>query len=259
MDKEHVPEFELEKTDAYGKYMLTGRVEILFVLRALHKHQSLATVYFDHGNAFLLTTILAVDEAGDSLILDLGSEETMNQAARKAVSLILTAKLDKVKIQFPLVRLEAAEFAGRPAFRAPLPGKLLRLQRREYFRLETPVTPVLLCQAPIPRGEGLLHAEELKILDLSGGGVSLMVPEAAAEFLPVGALVQNCRIALPEEGIVVATLCVRSAVPVSNRSGHHFIRAGCEFIDLPGQRLTMIQRFITRIERERKARLAGLE
>ena len=67
-----------------------------------------------------------------------------------------------------------------------------------------------------------------------------MVPEAAAEFLPVGALVQNCRIACRKKASSSPPLCVRSAVPVSNRSGHHFIRAGCEFIDLPGQRLTMI-------------------
>jgi len=85
------------------------------------------------------------------------------------------------------------------------------------------------------------------------------VPEVIAEHLPVGTLLQNCRIALPEEGVITGTLCVRSAFGVTPGNGHSFVRIGCEFINLPGQRLTMIQRFITRIERERKARQSGLE
>lgn len=43
-----------------------------------------------------------------------------------------------------------------------------------------------------------------------------------------------------------------------NRSGQAFLRIGFEFLNLPGARLAQIQRYITRIERERKARDAGL-
>ena len=35
-------------------------------------------------------------------------------------------------------------------------------------------------------------------------------------------------------------------------------RAGCQFVDLPGQMLTLIQRYIIRVERERKARETGM-
>jgi hypothetical protein len=69
----------------------------------------------------------------------------------------------------------------------------------------------------------------------------------------------NCKIALPEEGLLITTLRIRNAFDVTTKSGTHYIRVGCEFIDLQGPRLTLIQRYITRIERERKARLSGLE
>jgi len=45
---------------------------------------------------------------------------------------------------------------------------------------------------------------------------------------------------------------------MSDRSGLHNLRIGCEFANLPSSRLGFIERYITRIERERKARDTGL-
>lgn len=58
--------------------------------------------------------------------------------------------------------------------------------------------------------------------------------------------------------MVSATLRVRSVFDVATKSGNRYLRAGLEFVNLPGTRLTLIQRYITRIERERKARLSGM-
>lgn len=53
-------------------------------------------------------------------------------------------------------------------------------------------------------------------------------------------------------------LRVRKSVEMSDRTGQHSLRIGCEFANLPGARLAFIERYITRIERERKARDTGL-
>lgn len=261
-DRNHhqdLPSFELDRIDMYGKYMLTSRLDILFVLRAMHKHGCMATVYFDHGKSFFLTTLLAVDEDANNVILDFGSDAATNRAAGEAASLIVTASLDKVKIQFLLTGLHPTTFEGSPAFRAALPTTVLRLQRREYFRLETPVANPILCQIGIAGEDGSLRTLQLPLLDISGGGVGLMADNELAPFCKVGTLLPNSRFELPQEGVVNATLCIRSAFGVTTRNGHAFTRLGCEFVNLPGTRLTLIQRYITRIERERKARLAGLE
>lgn len=253
------PSFELDQVDMYGKYMLSSRLDILFVLRAMLKHGCMATVYFDHGKSFFLTTLLAVNEENNSLTIDVGSDPVTNRAAGEASSLIVTASLERVKIQFLLAGLHPVTFEGNPAFRAALPAHVLRLQRREYFRLETPVANPIHCQITIGGEEGSTRAHSLPLLDISGGGVGLMADNQLAPLCKVGTLLLNSRFELPEEGVVSATLCVRSAFGVTTRNGHTFTRLGCEFVNLPGTRLTMIQRYITRIERERKARLAGLE
>ena len=51
---------------------------------------------------------------------------------------------------------------------------------------------------------------------------------------------------------------VRKAVEYSASNGLHNLRIGCEYVDLAGSRLAMIERYITRIERERKAKATGL-
>ena len=79
-----------------------------------------------------------------------------------------------------------------------------------------------------------------------------------SEHFSPGSIFQDCRLEIPEEGFVPVNLCVKKMSAQDNRSGQTFLRIGCEFLNLPGARLAQIQRYITRIERERKARDAGL-
>jgi c-di-GMP-binding flagellar brake protein YcgR len=51
---------------------------------------------------------------------------------------------------------------------------------------------------------------------------------------------------------------VRSVFEMTTRSGSKSQRAGCEFVKLPGPMLTLIQRYIIKVERERKARESGM-
>ncbi len=96
---------ELEQGDIYSKYLLYSKSEILFVLRAVLQKGSMITVYFDRGQSFLLTSLIAIDTDRSALIFDLGSDNEMNERALKADRLLFTTSLDKVKIQFSLKRL----------------------------------------------------------------------------------------------------------------------------------------------------------
>jgi c-di-GMP-binding flagellar brake protein YcgR len=84
-----------------------------------------------------------------------------------------------------------------------------------------------------------------------------MAPPEGIEF-ETDHLFDNCRIDLPDVGTITATLRVRSVFEFTLRSGVRSKRAGCQFIDLPGPMMTLIQRYIIRVERERKARESGM-
>jgi c-di-GMP-binding flagellar brake protein YcgR len=98
---------------------------------------------------------------------------------------------------------------------------------------------------------------EANVIDISGGGLAVMVPPTGMLF-KAGDVFPNCRIELPEVGIVIATLEVRNVFDVTLRSGAQVARAGCQFSNLPGPTLALVQRYIIKVERERKARESGM-
>ena len=257
-EAEQPPSFELEQSDDYSQYLLYSRSEILAVLRSLIQKGAMITVYFDQGRSFLLTAMIALVSDNKGFVLDIGSDDEMNRRALQAKKLIFTALIDKVKIQFSLDKITAVNFEGRKSFFGNIPDKLLRLQRREYFRLSTPIANPLRLHTTLSRPDGSLFQAEFPLIDISGGGVGLTVSLEQAKLFERGALLYDCRLMLPEEGLLVATLCVRNLFNVTTRSGAHYVRVGCEFTDLPPARLTLVQRYITRVERERKARLNGM-
>ena len=249
--------FELMQADDFDKYLLHSKKEILFLLRALRDKGSLITVYFNQGNDFLLTTLLAISPDGDAILFDPGSNAEMNRKALASDKLIFITTHDKVKIQFTVQRLESAEYEGRPAFRSSLPDRLLRLQRREYYRLTAPIAHPLKCLIPVNLADGSRTTVETTVFDISGGGLAVMAPPEGIEF-ETDHLFEDCRIDLPDVGTVTATLRVRNVFEFTLRNGTRVKRSGCQFEDLPGHMLTLIQRYIIRVERERKARESGL-
>ncbi|MGB7595898.1 MAG: PilZ domain-containing protein, partial [Erysipelotrichaceae bacterium] len=141
--------------------------------------------------------------------------------------------------------------------RAAFPADLLRLQRREFFRLTMPITRPLKCQIPISEGEdGNEFVVDLNVVDISGGGLAIALPEGLD--FAIDKEFKGCRIELPEVGMLVTTLKVRNQFEITLRSGGRVRRAGCEFIKLPGPMLTLVQRYIIKVERERKARESGM-
>lgn len=251
------PQLELDHSDDYSQYLLHSNAEILAVLRNLIGKGAMITVHFDQGQSFLLTSMLALSPDNRQFILDLGSNEEMNRRALRVNKLICTTLIDKVKVQFSLKQLLPTQHEGRAAFLGEVPETLLRLQRREFFRLSTPIANPIRLNVMVRRSDDSAQHVELRLVDISGGGVGLMATPDQAQLFHKGDTLPDSKMMLPNEGLLVATLCVRTLFEVTTRGGARLARLGCEFVALPALRLTMVQRFITRVERERKAQLSG--
>jgi c-di-GMP-binding flagellar brake protein YcgR len=252
------PVFELEQSDDYSRFLLHSKSEILAILRALMQKGAMITVHFDKGRSFLLTSIIALNADNRTLTLDFGSNDEMNRKALSADRLIFTALIDKVKVQFSLGSVSQTQNDGRPAFLARMPETLLRLQRREFFRLSTPVANPVKLNATLRCADASMVCVELPLMDISGGGIGLLAPPDQAPLFQRGDTLNECKIMLPDEGMLVASLCVRNLIDLTTRNGSRFFRVGCEFVNLSAARLTLVQRYITRVERERRARQNGL-
>lgn len=228
---------------------LHGRREIVFQLRGLIKRADRVTVAFDEGRQSFLTVLLDLAEDDGLLYLDVGGSEDSNRAFLRAGHCIFTTTVDGVRYQFACEAAREARIGSGRAFAVPLPKSLLRLQRRDMFRLELPTAKPYVCR--IRRGTPQELA--LPLHDISVGGVGILSTEKF-EFAALEKL-ENCWIDLRDTGVLAVTLEVRYVHAFENRAGKAMWHMGCQFLNLSSLNETLIQRFMARIQAVRKSLL----
>lgn len=243
---------EIEPDRADVRYTIRAPAEIAHVLKQTLQTRQLVTAYLDGTQDFALTSVLAVSPETGQVILDRGPDKDANRRLMAAKKIILVTAHEQVKVKFAATAIKEIDFEGGPAFRIPMPRWLVRVQRREHYRIATPITRPLICTIPLPqRGPGV-QAETI-VLDISGGGVALMDNHDALGF-QVGERYDDCRIGLPEAGTLVVSLEVRNAFDTPLKNGLSFRRCGLKFVDLKPSAENMVQRYIMHLERQRNSR-----
>jgi c-di-GMP-binding flagellar brake protein YcgR len=238
-----------------SKYLIHSRLEIAAILGTLGKSGSMVTAYFGSGNDFILTSILAVRPKQDEVVMDYGADSAANQRALQAGKITFVAAHERIKIQFATAAPHQVRFEGRDALSLPLPATLLRLQRREYFRIAMPLTRPLKCVIGT-QGAPLGAPVEVSIVDISCGGIALIDSSEPVD-IEAGVCFRGCRILLPGAGAVTADLLVKSTFEVTLKNGIKHKHAGCEFIEMIERERAKIQRYINQVQRERKDRGGG--
>jgi c-di-GMP-binding flagellar brake protein YcgR len=245
-----------DELENWHDYEVASRREIVALLRQISDKHQLIRMLVDGEADVSVTSILHVDAERGSMILDrsLNGEQNRRMVAARRVNCETT--LDKIRILFPADALREATWEGRPALEADLPATLIRLQRREYYRMATPVSnPV---RVVIP---GLLElgggSGAFPLADISCGGIAVLDNKLQLGD-KIGQVFSGCRLELPEVGPVTTSLQVRNLLDLTLLNNKTNRRIGCEFIDISRGNLANVQRYITRLERERNARLAGL-
>lgn len=247
---------ELIHADDETKYLLRDRREIVAILKHIVAARALVSARLAPGRESYLSALIAADEREAGVLLDASADPAQNERILRAEALDCVTQLDKVRIQFMLKNPRLVDEGGSPGFRCDLPDSLLRLQRREFYRLQTPVSHAVSCTIALPQADGSRRSTELRILDISGGGVAIAVPPVGVRFEP-GIEFANCLLKLPETAPIPSRLIVRNLFRITKRSGAELLRAGCQFADMPRGAEDAIQRYILRVERERNARERG--
>jgi c-di-GMP-binding flagellar brake protein YcgR len=164
--------------------------------------------------------------------------------------------LDKIRILFTADKLRPTLYQGDAALRADIPPSLIRLQRREYYRMETPVSNPVRAIIPLPPELGA-GTGVFPLHDISCGGIAILDNKMQLS-TTIGEKLPNCRIELPEIGPVTVTLEIRNSLDMTLLNNKTNRRLGLQFVDISRGGMAGVQRYITKLERERNARLAGL-
>ncbi|HTI45695.1 MAG TPA: flagellar brake protein [Casimicrobiaceae bacterium] len=226
------------------RFRIQSRMEIVGLLRAVAAHRELVTVQFGSAEDFVVSAVLAVNPDFEEVVLDYGANEAAMQRLLKSERLRISTQLDHVRIYLEAGVAEAVRFEDGLAFRIRLPESVLRFQRRDSYRLKIPLGRPLLCEVPA-NDEGTERVS-VRVRDISVAGVGLTdFPKAFR--LAVGMVWPGCRINLPELGTLAGELEVMHTTEGDIR------RAGCRFRNLSFPMQNLIQRYITRVERQQHA------
>ena len=219
---------ELISTDEFSQYLRRRKSEMFAVFRGLVEHLSQITMFFNEGRDMVLTSLVGYNDNG--IYLDVGASREMNEKALAAQKLFCVTQLEKVKVQFILRGIKGTDFPGRPGvFRrvagkraAPAAARVLPHVDADSAAAQRAVTVTL--------AGGDKRTIDAHIGDISGGGVGIVS-------LPLDLGIErgmqlDCRIELPEVGVVNSPLVVRSVfepyrAPAPRRSGPDANSSSC--------------------------------
>ena len=245
-----------QELENWHDYEVASRREIMALLRQIgEKHQLIRMLVKGEADV-CVTTVLEVDPDTNTVVLDRSIDRSQNDRIVEAGKVRCETSLDKIRILFTAENLRPALFEGNAALRADIPLTLIRLQRREYYRMETPVSNPVRAIIPLPIESGAGTAV-FPLHDISCGGIAILDNKLQLG-TTIGETIPNCRIELPEIGPVVVSLQLRNSLDMTMLNNKTSRRIGLQFIGMSRGGDAAVQRYITKLERERNARLAGL-
>ncbi|NLC61110.1 MAG: flagellar brake protein [Gammaproteobacteria bacterium] len=233
------------------KFLVRDPRQVRMLLQSLADQRTALTAHPDGSGQSFPSAVLEVDE--DGLLLDGSPIPSVNQRAGGAGYWLCLAQVDRVQVRFRVERPQRTLEQECVAFRAALPASLHHLQRREFYRLETPVNESPWCIFPDPDGGEPLR---WRVTDISAGGIAVLLPQED-QVLELQRRYPGCALELPDGERIEVALIVCSLVTRTRADGQPQQRAGLKFAGLPRGADAMIQRHIFRIERQRLARLNG--
>lgn len=239
-----------------NQFRISSRREVIALMRAISDRNQLVRMVINQGADTIVTSILDVDDTNDTILLDCAPTATMNQRVLESEKLSFETVLDNIRILFSSTQAESCVYENLPAFVVPLPEYAIRLQRREFYRVPTPVTSPVLCTVPFRTEDGQQLNIVTTLHNISGGGIS-MTDEKKLLDTTFGRIYDNCRIDLPG-GAVTVTLQIRNMLELTLTNGKGIHRLGCAFVDPSNGTNAAVQKYITKLERDRNAKATGL-
>lgn len=253
------PHVGLLNPEHYVEYLIRNESEILLMLRRMRDHRVLLNMFIDGGPQRFVSAVLDAGPRG--IVFDAPPDERLKRYATESGTLTAITQLDGVRVQFDVGTAKSVLYDQLPALHTPLTHAILRLQRRNSYRLSVPLHSPVGCvvrhhpqaaedaAADAPPPEPVIAKP--RVVDISMEGIALLFREGEIP-LSVGVELPDCKISLPDAESTQVRLQVRNLHHTTTAQGGRTVRAGCQMMDVSPRFSQSIQRYIFRIERERR-------
>ncbi|WP_292452269.1 flagellar brake protein [Methylibium sp.] len=199
------------------------------------------------GGARCSATVWALDPGRGLLCLSAEAGDHRLPELLESDEIVAVGYLESIKLQFDLHDLVLVRNGNDCALNARFPRELYRLQRRNSFRVRPLINtgPTATLLHPVQRDLQL----ELRVLDVSIGGVALFLPDELPKIEP-GVLLQQALVELDGDTRLAVSLIVHHVTLLHHES--RGVRLGCEMRGLSGEGARALQCYIDRTQRRRR-------
>lgn len=222
---------------------MTSRSVIVATLHQLKAEHELLSVRVPGCPDTASSAILGVREEQGCYYLDELNLPAAHKAFLKTRKAVIHCRLQGMEVRLPCQLAKASSDGGIALYRITIPNRIVRVQRREHFRLR--LNPGLMIPVTVPRLEGDRAVGEA--FDLSAGGVGAFIN--TRNIPSRGQILSEVSIALPEAPSFKTNLEIRFA-RVDNI--HHMLRIGGRFVSLDRNQERVIAHFLAEQQRKRR-------
>ena len=243
-----LPRTETPATLPREHYALHHAVEILAVLERLWHERTPTTVELGDDRA-IASSVLDVRRASKTLVFDIARDAELTRRLFAAGRLSFVASLDHIEIAFETGPASLIRLDDGPAAVVELPQAVVRLQRREAYRVTLPPDEKVRCTVLEPDGRSTpAHA-----VDLSCGGAGLVFDDRDVDLGEPGSG-HELIFSLPKLGRfeIEATLSNIMAAPGETDDEPPRVRAGFRFVSVEPKTESQLQRYVNQVQVRRR-------
>jgi len=241
--------------DNIAKYLVRNSKQVQNYLTMLSSERCLISAGFGESDKdTFLTAILDIDKKNETITIDCGPKEYLNKKLLESAIIKCATEYKGIKVLFEGRKVKKAGKPGQPAFTIPIPSSIFWVQRRQFYRVKSPLFKDSYCTVSFKDEE----TEEkttvnLKLHDLSANGFS--IASDFSEFstkLISSAKFENCTLVLENEEPQTVSFEVRYNTPLNPNKPGKTERIGCLITNVSPRIESTIIRYMQGIEREIK-------
>jgi len=225
-----------DNLDDLKEYTIQSPITVGKYLQTIVNEENEVYLFVNGVDSPFVTEVLGLNLGEGHIFLGRPYDKLIQTVIGPQAEYAVVAFPEHIKIQFNGKGIEMVSYDGAQALQLPMPHEMLRLQRRNYFRVvadQDMMAHIHIDHAP--------HVGDYELTDLSQGGCGISVALNSHEFT-VGQFLNDVKLMLPDEKFpVLVRLQVRNIKP--NPEDTNSLILGCEMKLLNQRQESRLQRF----------------
>lgn len=228
------------------EFSLSALPTLRKLLHTIEEDEHEVYVYLQTDDTQFVTEILNIDWEAGLIWLGTPYEKSLSAQCDSTTSYVMVAFPDGVKVQFAGIGILQSQYQNADALRIAIPKSIVRLQRRNYFRVVADEELNSQVQLEIPTVQ-----HKITLIDISLAGCGFLM-QAVPSHYQIGEVLKDVRLTLPDgAGSMLVELVVRNIKPMTDDPDQ--VQMGCEMTTLERGAERRLQRFLLATERRQRS------